>query len=197
MKTWVTPGACFSTYNNIHECWKPNQLSSSSWCSRWPGGVPRWSRGGAGAPRALAAPWGLGDGRWCLRANVQPLPVVHSCHCSDWPMIHLAGCTSFLMDRDWTNCSTFWILLFILDHSHVLRHLFWSQSHHMLKLFILTWGLLQTASSPVPPSLLLGMWELLGMSAPTVRSSWPGPCFIHLPVPSTLQVAGSFADTRV
>lgn len=48
-----------------------------------------------------------------------------------------------------------------------------------------------------PLSLPLGMWELLGMSEPTVRSSWAGPCFIHLPIPSTLQAAGSFAGTSV
>ena len=87
----------FLTHTTTHRCWKPNQPSSSFRCSlRWHGVhlvILRWYRG------VLGTYCSISEG--CLRANVQSPLLVHSCHCSDWSILYLDGCMSFLMGWVW------------------------------------------------------------------------------------------------
>lgn len=122
---------------------------------------PRWSLG----------PLLLHLGGRCLRANVQPsqLFIAATVLTGLWSI--LLGVGLFWWIGTELIAQHFWILLFILDHGYVLCHFFWSQSHYMLKLFILTRGLLQTDNSPVPrvcPWECGNFWEW-------VNQQWESP----------------------
>lgn len=75
------------------------------------------------------------------------------------------------------SCSTLFLLV--------------SESPHAEVLYLDLRSPLDSQLFQYPWSLLLSIWELLGLSAPTVRSYWPGPCLIILIFPAPCKLLGA------